>query len=122
MNQRTSVNGLFEIVRTKAGRHVTATSRLILVCRGGQLFGADPEGRVYWGRLMLQDRRTVRLFSLLGTHEVPLRRCSRLRAMSRIRLPITGEVDPWAPSQNATVRVGGRKIAIEITYLCPLPR
>lgn len=38
------------------------------------------------------------------------------------RVPITGEIDPFARSQNATVLVGGKEIDIQITYLGPLPQ
>jgi hypothetical protein len=123
VNQKLSVDGLFEIVRVEQPRPATATARLILVCRGGRLFGADPRGRVYLGRLF-RRKRAVQLSALKGTYEIPLRRSPLCRTGKRnvsIRVPITGEVDPLARSQNATVCVGGKKIDIEITYLGPLP-
>ncbi len=122
--EKVTVDGLFEITRVKSRRPATATNRLILVCRAGRLFGADPEGRVYTGRLWTQRKRTVLMSVLKGTYEIPLKhlswRCATIRDPS-IRVPITGEVDPLARSQNVTVCVGGRPIDIAITYLGPLP-
>ena len=46
------------------------------------------------------------------------RRGKRSMAVTR---PISGEVDPSAPRQNATVLVGRKLIDIEIMYLGPLP-
>jgi hypothetical protein len=66
----------------------------------------------------------MRLSALRGTYEIPLKRSSLFRAAARnmdVRVSITGEIDPLARSQNATVCVGGKKIDIEITYLGPLP-
>ncbi len=118
-------DGLFDIVRAKPRRTATATSRLILICSGGRLFGADPKGRVYMGKLLVRRRPAICLSILNGTCEIflkgPARRRSGLQGPS-LRIPITGEVDPQAQSQNATVRLGGQPIDIEITYLGPLPR
>jgi hypothetical protein len=123
LNQKLSVDGLFEIVRTERTRAATATGRLILVSRGGRLFGADAKGRVYLGRL-LRQKNTMSLSALRGTYEIPLKRSSLFRAAARnmnVRLPITGEIDPLARRQSATVCVGGKMIDIEISYLGPLP-
>lgn len=38
-----------------------------------------------------------------------------------IRLPVIGEVDPLACTQEAIIHVGDREIEIRITYLGPLP-
>lgn len=124
MNHQTTVDGLFEIVLTRPRRHAAATGRLILICRSGRLFGADPKGRVYTGRLVTHQKRAVRMSYLRGTYEIPLKRSSVRRAWAKdpsILVPITGEVDPLARSQSATVCVGGRNIDIEINYLGPLP-
>ncbi len=119
MNQITRVNGLFEVIRTKPSPLSAPASRLILVCRGGRLFGADSEGRVCMGRLLPQRVHHMRLSAIRGTYEIPLRRI-RTRNPS-IRVPIFGDVDPFARSQNTTISVGGKTIDIEITYLGPLP-
>ena len=124
LNQKTTGDGLFEIVRARPKQPATATGRLILVCRGGRLFGADPKGRVYFGRLLTQHKRAVRLSALQGTYEIPLKRSPHRHVGEKdpsIQVQITGDVDPLARFQNATVCVGGRKIDIEITYLGPLP-
>jgi hypothetical protein len=76
------------------------------------------------GRLLTQREHRLRLFAVRGIYEIPIRRASSQRArMSRpsIRVPITGEVDPFARSQSTTVCVGQKHIDIEITYLGPLP-
>ncbi|MFT3732658.1 MAG: hypothetical protein QM780_14765 [Hyphomicrobium sp.] len=117
------VDGFFEIIRAP-NRQAAATSRFILVCRGGRLFGADPKGRVCTGKLLLQPKRIDRRFALRATYEIPLKRLSARHdpwPRSSIRVPVAGEIDPSAKSQNATVFVGTRKIDIEITYLGPLP-
>jgi hypothetical protein len=123
LNQQISVDGLFEIVRAKPAQHAPATSRLVLVCRGGRLFGADPEGRVCLGRLLAQ-KQAVRMSTLNGTYEIPQRRPSSRHPSAHppsVQFPITGEVDPLARSQNVTICIGVRKIDIQITYLGPLP-
>lgn len=119
MNQITRVNGLFEVIRARPRQPAAPASRFILVCRGGRLFGADAEGRVCMGRLLPQHAHHMRLSAIHGTYEIPLRRV-RTRNPS-VRIPITGNVDPFARTQNATVSVGGKAIDIEITYLGPLP-
>lgn len=119
------VDGLFEIIRARLGQPAPATDRLILICRDGRLFGADPKGRVYTGELQALPKDAVRKSALRGTYEIPLKRRSPRGFMPRdpsFRVPITGEIDPFARSQNATVLIGGKEIDIQITYLGPLPQ
>lgn len=120
MNQQLTVNGFFEVVRANPA----TSGRLILVCRDGRLFGADPKGRVYLGKLLPQQKHAVSRSFLKGTYEIPLKRRSPQRSSRQRRsvgVPITGEIDPLARTQNATIHVGDRKIEIQITYLGPLP-
>ena len=49
---------------------------LILICRDGRLFGADPKGRVYTGELQALPTHAVRKSALKGTYEIPLKRKS----------------------------------------------
>jgi hypothetical protein len=125
LKQETTVDGLFEIIRARSGRPAPATERLILICRDGRLFGADPKGRVYTGELQTSPKYAVRKSLLKGTYEIPIRR--KLRWIPSLDnpsfgVPISGEVDPFALSQNATVFVGGKEVDIQITYLGPLPQ
>ncbi len=125
MKQQTTFDGLFEIIRARSGHTAPATDRLILICRDGHLFGADPKGRVYTGEIDLRARRAARKTLMKGTYEIPMRRkLSWLPSVGNpsFRVPISGEVDPLALSQNATVLVGGKEIDIQITYLGPLPQ
>ncbi len=96
-----------------------------MICRDGHLFGADPKGRVYTGELHTPPKYAVRKSLLKGTYEIPIRR--KLPWMPSVgnpsfRVPISGEVDHFALSQNATVLVGGKEVDIQITYLGPLPQ
>lgn len=120
MNQPVAVSGLFEAVRATRG----PTGRLILVCRNGRLFGADPKGRVYLGRILTLSHSRPKTI-LRGTYQIPLRsRPSRRSAYQSpyVQFPIHAEIDPSAKAQNVTVRIGDRNIEIRITYLGPLPR
>ena len=125
LKQETTVDGLFEIIRARLGQPAPATNRLILICRDGRLFGADPKGRVYTAELRALPTHAVRKSALKGTYEIPLKRKSPRGFVPpdpSFRVPITGELDPFARSQNATVLVGGKEIDIQITYLGPLPQ
>jgi hypothetical protein len=124
LGQQMIVDDLFEIVRAKPRRPAPATGRLILVCRGGRLFGADPKGRVYTGRLETERRSVVRLSILTGTYEIPIRRPAMRRLHAQhpnVHVSVTGAIDPSAQVQSTTICVGGRPIDVEITYLGPLP-
>lgn len=125
LDQRTTLDGIFEVTRTRSTRPAAATSRLILICRDGRLFGADPKGRVYTGLLMAEQTSAVPRSLLRGIYEIPLkRRLPRRTAAPRppsVRLPISGMVDPLARTQKTTVCIGGSEIDIEITYIGPLP-
>lgn len=89
------------------------------------MFGADPKGRVYLGKLVAREKQTTGRSFLKGIYEIPLKRRPLRRTLVQrkpiVRLPITGEVDALAHTQNATIRVGDRMIEIRITYLGPLP-
>jgi hypothetical protein len=125
VKQEQAADGLFEIIRARLGQPAPATDRLILICRDGRLFGADPKGRVYMGRLHARPRHAAPRSVLKGTYEIPLKRRSRRRtapADPSFAVPITGEIDPLARSQSATILVGGKRIDIQITYLGPLPQ
>ncbi|WP_045834732.1 hypothetical protein [Hyphomicrobium sp. 99] len=125
MKDQKAVDGLFEVIRTRVPEPAHASDRFILICRKGRLFGADPRGRVYMGELHAQPKHAPRRTSLCGTYRIPLRQRSPRRPAPpepSFAIPITGEIDPFALSQNATVRVGGKEIDIQITYLGPLPR
>ncbi len=96
-----------------------------MICRDGHLFGADPKGRVYTGEIDVQAKHAAHKTPMKGTYEIPIRR--KLPSIPSLgnpsfRVPITGEIDPFARSQNATVFVGGKEIDIQITYLGPLPQ
>lgn len=124
MKVQTAVDGLFE-VRPHASEPAQESERFILICRKGRLFGADPQGRVYLGELHGSKRHAPRRTSLRGIYKIPLRqRSPHIPAPPEpsFAVPITGEVDPFALSQNATVLVGGKEVNIQITYLGPLPR
>jgi hypothetical protein len=124
LTQETTVDGLFEIIRARLGQPAPATNRLILICRDGHLFGADPKGRVYTGELHAQPKHPAGKTFLKGTYEIPLRHKSPHDFAPRdpsFKVAITGEVDPFARSQNATVLIGGKEVDIQITYLGPLP-
>lgn len=124
MKQRTAVDGLFEVTRAPVHKPAHASDRFILICRKGRLFGADPRGRVYTGELDAQPKHATLRASLHGTYKIPLRQRSLRRPAPpepSFAVPITGEIDPYALSQNATVLVGGKQVDIQITYLGPLP-
>jgi hypothetical protein len=124
LDQQTTLEGIFEVTRARSAPTASATRRLILICRDGRLFGADPQGRVYTGFLMAETTSPAPRSLLRGIYEVPLRRRSSRRAMPRrpsMRLPISGMVDPFARAQRATVRIGVTEVDIEITYMGPLP-
>ncbi|CAA2143316.1 hypothetical protein [Hyphomicrobium sp. ghe19] len=119
-----AADGLYEITSERERKPAHAFERFILIRRKGRLFGADPQGRVYTGELDSHPKQPASRIFLRGTYKIPLRyRSARHPAHSRpsYAVPITGEIDPYALSQNATVFVGGKKIDIQITYLCPLP-
>ncbi len=120
MNQPVAVSGLFEAVRATRG----PSGRLILVCRDGRLFGADPEGRVYLGRILTLSHSRPKTV-LRGTYQIP-RRCRPSRRPDSqspyLQFPIQAEIDPSAKAQDVTVQIGDRNIEIRITYLGPLPR
>ena len=125
MKVQTAVDGLFEVVRTRAPERASASERFILICRKGRLFGADPQGRVYLGELHGSKGPAPRRTSLRGTYKIPLRqRSPHIPAPPEpsFTVPITGEIDPFALSQSATVLVGSKEVDIQITYLGPLPR
>jgi hypothetical protein len=125
LKQETTLDGLFEIIRARLGQPAPATDRLILISRDGRLFGADPKGRVYTGELQRQPMQAESKSFLKGTYEIPLKRKSPRGFVPpdpSFRVPITGELNPFARSQNATVFVGGKEIDIQITYLGPLPQ
>jgi hypothetical protein len=124
MIQRKATDGLYEIIRPRVRRQAHASERFILICRKGRLFGADPEGRVYTGELDAQSKHAAARTILRGTYKIPLRyRSARhpARPKPSYAVPITGEIDPYALSQSATVLVGSKQINIQITYLGPLP-
>ena len=125
MKAQTAVDGLFEVIRTRAPVSARESERFILICRKGRLFGADPQGRVYLGELRGTKSGAPRRTSLRGTYKIPLRqRSPHIPAPTEpsFAVPITGEIDPFALSQNATVLVGGKEVELQITYLGPLPR
>jgi hypothetical protein len=124
LNQPMFVDGIFEIAPLPKKQSLAADDRVILICRSGRLFGADPHGRIYRGVLYPAAARTTRKSRLKAVYEVPLkskRLSGRVPALNRIPVPISGEIDPWARCQNATVRIGHKPIDIEITYIGPLP-
>ncbi len=95
-----------------------------MVCRNGRLFGADPKGRVYTGRLVTRQPPAVCLSILKGSYEIPVKLPVLRRPRTQypnVRVPVTGEIDPLARNQKATICIGGRPLDIEITYLGPLP-
>lgn len=124
MKQRTAVDGLFEVIRARVHKPAHTSDRFILICRKGRLFGADPRGRVYTGELQTEPKQAASRTSLRGTYKIPLRQRSPRHPAPpepSFAVSITGEIDPYALSQNATVLVGGKQIDIQITYLGPLP-
>lgn len=119
-----AADGLYEITSARERKQVHAFERFILIRRKGRLFGADPQGRVYTGELDSHPKHPAARTFLRGTYKIPLRyRSARHPAHSKpsYTVPISGEIDPYALSQNVTVLVGGKKIDIQITYLGPLP-
>jgi hypothetical protein len=103
----------------------TGADRVILVCRAGRLFGADPSGRVYTGVLKANSSKIFRRSCLKVACQTPRRRRPMARQPSRravAAVGISGEIDPGARRQNTTIFVGGRPVDIEITYLGPLPK
>ena len=124
LKQPMAVEGLFEIARVPS-RQPALSDRVILVCRAGRLFGADPSGRVYTGVLHADAREALRSSLLKAAYEIPRKgrhapnpdpgRAGRM-------VPISGAIDPSARCQSTTVLVGGKPIDIEITYLGPLPQ
>lgn len=123
MKDQMEVNGLFEVIRARDAEPADASDRFILICRKGRLFGADPRGRVYMGELKGQPKKAPHRTSLRGTYRIPLHQKSPRPPPVKpsFAVPISGEIDPFALFQNATVRVGGKAINIEIRYLGPLP-
>jgi len=120
------VEGLFEIAPVLGRQPSTGVDRVILVCRAGRLFGADPAGRVYTGVLKANPKKIVMRSSLkVACQGGPHRRRPMARQPSRravTTVGISGEIDPGARRQNTTIFVGGRPVDIEITYLGPLPK
>jgi hypothetical protein len=123
LTQSLFVDGIFEIAPSARKSSPRAADRIVLVCRDGTLFGADPKGRVYKGALHPNNKRAMRRTILNAVCETPPRSKpvpGSARRMA-IALPILGEVDPRAPRQSATVLVGRKLIDIDIIYLGPLP-
>jgi hypothetical protein len=124
LDQRTTLDGIFEVTRARSVPSAATTSRLILICRDGRLFGADSKGRVYTGQLIAERASPIPRLSLRGVYEMPLQRRPPWRAESRphsVSLPIFGMIDPHLRTQKTTVRFGASLIDIEINYLGPLP-
>ena len=59
LKQPKLVEGLFEIAPVPGRQPSTGVDRVILVCRAGRLFGADPAGRVYTGVLKANPKKIV---------------------------------------------------------------
>lgn len=114
LNQFTGLDGLFEIALRQYGQRSAESGRVVLVCRGGRLFGADPSGRIYTGELQTNDADAP----AQDCREELLDRCHRRRDMT---IRISGEIDPSARSQSTTVLVAGKPVDVDITYLGPLP-
>jgi hypothetical protein len=115
-------DGLYEIALSGRRRSFGAPSRALLVCRAGRLFGADPRGRLYRGRLRIYAKNALRKGYVNAVYET-LRLKPRLGTTTEMLsiVPISGEIDPVARIQNTTVLVGRKAIDIEIIYLGPLP-
>jgi hypothetical protein len=133
LKQPMAVEGLFEIARVPS-RQPAESGCVILVCREGRLFGADPSGRVYTGVLHANAQEALPSSFLKAVYEVPRKGKHAPRHVPRHpqsppapfragrTVPISGEINPSARRQSATVLVGGKPIDIEITYLGPLPQ
>ena len=114
--------GLFEIARL-ATRPAQGADRIILVCRDGKLFGADARGRVYTGVLHARSVDPEQTSNLDTVFESPFATRPPLGFENfGAGVPISAKIDTSAHHQNATVLIGGKPVAIEITYLGPLPQ
>ena len=125
LKQPTLVERLFEIAPLPYKQPSGAGYRVILICRAGRLFGADPAGRVYTGVLQANPKQALKRSYLKVVGEAPHRRRPRTRLPARsgvAAVRISGEIDPSARRQNTTILVGGKAVDIEITYLGPLPK
>jgi|ThiBiot_300_plan_2_1041538.scaffolds.fasta_scaffold23475_2 hypothetical protein len=115
-------DGLYEIVLSRQGSSFAPQGRALLLCRAGKLFGADPRGRLYRGRLRLYAKHDLRRGFINAVYETP----PRLRVAPGTTkdmlsiVPISCEIDPCARSQSTTVLVGRKSIGVNITYLGPL--
>lgn len=117
------VDGIYEIAFARRRRSIRAGDRVILVCRAGTLFGADPRGRIYRGMLHPSAKRAMRKSFLSAFYESPPRSRppTRVTATPGNAVHVSGEIDSSARSQSATVLVGHKAVDIEITYVGPLP-
>jgi hypothetical protein len=116
-------DGLYEIALSRQRRVCAPEGRALLLCRDGKLFGADPRGRLYRGRLRLYAKHELRQGFVNAVYETPPRvrpRPGTTKEMQSV-VAISGEIDPAARRQSTTVIIGRKPVAIEITYLGPLP-
>lgn len=116
-------DGLYEIVLSRQRLSFGPQGRALLLCRAGKLFGADPRGRLYRGRLRLYAKHDLRRGFINAVYETPprIRPVSGTTKEMQSIVAISGEIDPGARIQNTTVLVGRKTVDIEITYLGPLP-
>jgi hypothetical protein len=116
-------DGLYEIALSKQKRSFGPRGRALLLCRAGKLFGADPRGRLYRGRLRIYAKHDLRRGFINAVCETPPRARPIPGTTTEMQsiVAISGEIDPRARIQNTTVLVGRKTIDIEITYLGPLP-
>jgi len=117
-------DGLYEVSLLRRRRSFGPQGRALLICRGGRLFGADPRGRLYRGRLRLYAAHAIRRGFVNAICETPPRVKAAPGTTTEMRsvVSISGEIDPLARTQSTKVLVGRKTIDIEITYLGPLLR
>ena len=74
------VEGLFEIAPLPYKQPSGVAYRVVLICRAGRLFGADPAGRVYTGVLQANPKQALKRSYLKVVGEAPYRRAGPGRA------------------------------------------
>jgi hypothetical protein len=115
-------NGLYEVALVGQRRSRGPRGRALLVCQDGRLFGADPRGRLYRGRLRLYAKHATRRGFVNAVCETPPRAkvAPGMTTEMLSVVSIAGEIDPLARTQSTTVLVGRKAVNVEIKYLGPL--
>ena len=112
-------NRLLQLEYLRTPQSHDATTRLLMVCRQGRLFGADEKGAVYSGTLdecsYAPQARAV--INLAGETPQDDQSAVPRAANATINVSISGEIDTSAPAQRTTIAINGEPVEAVITNL-----